>query len=101
MKNDKWIEDAFKEAQPLVDNKTIEQFTDHIDKLFADLFPFVMTAFEKTYGQAVAIGFGLDMIKNPNLFSLLKAFFLSGYKAKVEELEKERDGGTLPDMGDV
>ena len=34
-KNDnKWIEDAFKEAQPKIDGKTVDEFAEHMDKAF-------------------------------------------------------------------
>lgn len=90
-KNDnKWIEDAFKEAQPKIDGKTIEEFSHYMDEAFHKEFGHTMVGFTLAFGPEAAAEATVAMMESKTIARLAQCFFAAGYKVRMEE---EKKGG--------
>jgi hypothetical protein len=76
-KNDnKWIEDAFKEAQPKIDGKTIDEFAH------------TMVGYTLSFGPKAAAEATVAMMEHKSIATLVKCFFAAGYKVRMDEDKK-------------
>lgn len=90
-KNDnKWIEDAFNEAQPKIDGKTVDEFAEHLCEAFNREFTHTMVSFALSFGFSQASEATVAMMEHESVATLVKCFFSAGYKARMEE---EKKGG--------
>lgn len=89
-KNDnKWIEEAFKEATSKIDGKTVEEFAAHMEKTFKEEFPHTMAAFTLSFGAEKAAKMAALFFADHDIFVLAKCFFAGGYKVRMDEEGKE------------
>lgn len=90
-KNDnKWIEDAFKEAQPKIDGKTFDDFAEHMEKAFKGEFAHTMVGYTLAFGPKSAAEATAAMMELKSVATLVKCFFAAGYKVRMDE---EKKGG--------
>ena len=54
-------------------------------ELFEKDFPRTMTAFDMAFGEGRGLKLGMLMLAQPDIFALIKCFFISGYKTREEE----------------
>ena len=88
-KNDnKWIEDAFNEAQPKIDGKTVEEFAAHMEDAFESEYAHTMVSFMLSFGPSYATEATVAMMEHKSVATLVKCFFAAGYKARMEEENK-------------
>ena len=89
----KWIEEAFKAAMKntKIDGETVGELSDRINDLFMEDFPHTMSAFTLAYGERKAIAIALELLRNTDLLSVLRCFFMSGYMTRSRE-EKKAQG---------
>ena len=80
MEQDKWIEEAFKNAVP-----DIKGFSEKMSGMFMKDFPFTMKAFEFAYGKEAGLKASLAMLRDTDLVILCQCFFSSGYVARMHE----------------
>ena len=91
-KIDKWILEAFENAQPKVDGKTVEEFSKDMEKRFKEEFPQSMTAYTLAFGPEAAAKCTALMFAERDFFTLVKCFFGSGYAVRMKEEERKKGG---------
>ena len=89
---DKWIENAFENAEPMIDGMDVDEFAEHIEKLFIEDFPHTMTCYTEAFGEKTAMKFAKMMLLDRDVLQLCKCFFTAGYRMRGE-WEKEKKGG--------
>ena len=89
-KDNKWIEDAFKAAQPKIDGKTVEEFSDYMNEAFRKEFGHTMVGYALAFGPKDAATATVAMMEHQAIHRLAMCFFASGYKVRMDE---EKKGG--------
>ena len=90
---EKWIINAFTDALPTFDGKSLEDFADHVENTFTEAFPAIMAAYEAAFGDNKAMKFAMMMLADTDLLPFLQCFFTGGYHAKEVELDKRKEEG--------
>ena len=88
MKNEKWIEDAFKEALQ-VDGKPVSGFAREQMLKFSFAMPGIIDSYAESFGKQRAVEIMFEIVKSNHLMQFIQCVFTAGYVFKMKEAEQE------------